>query len=141
MSTGILAPAAILVLWTLIMLGWMAAVRIPALGQAGIDLSKAVGGRGQDLEGALPPNINWKSHNYTHLLEQPTIFYATVAILAIADAGTPLNVGLAWGYVLLRIVHSIVQATINRIAIRFPLFILSTVLLIVLSINAVIATL
>lgn len=141
MSNGILAPAAILVLWTLIMLGWMSATRIPALGKAGIDLSKAVGGRGQDLEGALPPNVNWKSHNYTHLLEQPTIFYATVAILAIADAATPLNVGLAWGYVLLRIVHSIVQATINRIAIRFPLFLLSTFLLIVLSINAVIATL
>lgn len=141
MSTEILAPASVLVLWTLIMLGWMSAVRIPALGKVGIDLSKAVGGRGQDLEGALPASVNWKSHNYTHLLEQPTIFYATVMILAIAGAATTLNIALAWGYVVVRIIHSIVQATINRISIRLPLFLLSTTLLVVLAVNALIATL
>ena len=50
MKADILAPAAVLVLWTLVMLIWLASTRLPALKSAGIDVSKAVGGRGQDLE-------------------------------------------------------------------------------------------
>ncbi|MCP2853508.1 MAPEG family protein, partial [Salmonella enterica] len=76
MKADLLAPAAVLVLWTLVMLFWMAGTRFPALKAAGIDVSKAVGGRGQDLETVLPANVNWKAHNYAHLVEQPTLFYA-----------------------------------------------------------------
>lgn len=137
----ILTPAAVLVIWTLIMLGWMAGTRLPALRTKGIDMSKAVGGRGQDLETVLDARVNWKAHNYAHLVEQPTIFYATVAILAIAGAATTLNVILAWGYVVLRVIHSIVQVTVNRISLRFPLFALSSLCLLVLAVNALIATL
>src|SRR3546814_13673814 len=74
MSESILAPGAVLALWTLIMLVWVAATRFPAMAKAGIDVKAAPpGGRGADLETVLPPNVNWKSHNYTHLLEQPTL--------------------------------------------------------------------
>lgn len=141
MSQSILAPAAVLVLWSLVMLFWMAAVRLPALRKANVDMGTAVGGRGRDLDTVLPPQVNWKAHNYAHLMEQPTIFYATVLILAVAGAHTDLNVALAWGYVVLRILHSLVQATINRIAIRSPLFLLATLLLLVLAINALRVTL
>ena len=143
MNSPILAPAAVLVLWTLIMLIWMAATRFSAISTAGIDLSKAPpGGRGQDLDKVLPPSVNWKAHNYTHLMEQPTIFYATVAILALTGQGTGLNAQLAWAYTGLRIVHSIWQATVNTIMpVRFGLFILSTLCLMALAINAVRATL
>ncbi|MCJ8157503.1 MAPEG family protein [Sphingomonas sp. LaA6.9] len=141
MGNGILTPAAVLVLWTIVMLFWVGATRLPALKSVGIDMSKAVGGRGADLEGVLPARVNWKSHNYTHLVEQPTIFYATVAILAIAGASTPLNVALAWAYVGLRILHSLVQATVNRIAFRFPTFALSSLTLLALAVNALRATL
>lgn len=141
MTLGILAPAAVLVVWSLIMLLWTALVRFPAMAKAGIDIkTMPAGGRGGDLESVLPPNINWKSHNYTHLMEQPTIFYPTVVILAIVGAGTGLNLALAWGYVGLRIVHSIYQATINKLPVRTPLFLLSTFCLIILGINAVRAT-
>lgn len=142
MNAPILAPAAVLVLWTLIMLGWMAGTRVPAMKKVGLDLGKAApGGRGQDIDPVMPPSVAWKSHNYTHLHEQPTIFYAAVAILALAGAGTGINVMLAWAYVGLRIVHSIWQATVNKVPVRFLLFILSTLCLIVLAINAVLATL
>lgn len=141
MTTEILAPAAVLVLWTLVMLGWMAGTRLPALKNAGIDLSKAVGGRGQDLEGVLPANVNWKAHNYAHLMEQPTIFYATVMIIALTGTGVGLNLWLAWAYVGLRIAHSICQVTVNRISIRFPLFLLSSLVLLALAVHALIATL
>jgi hypothetical protein len=142
MDTQILAPAAVLVLWSLIMLVWMAGTRLPAAKKAGIDIGAGPpGGRGQDLDPNLPPSVAWKSHNYAHLMEQPTIFYATVIILALTGAGAGLNVMLAWGYVGLRIVHSIWQVTVNRVPVRFVLFALSSLCLLALAINAVRATL
>lgn len=140
MDTSILAPAAILVVWSLLMLFWMAGTRLPAMSKAGIDLGTAVGGRGVDIDPNVPPSVAWKSHNYAHLMEQPTIFYATVMILAIAGAATPLLVSVAWAYTLLRVAHSIWQATINKVNIRFVLFLLSTLCLLFLAVHAVMAT-
>lgn len=142
MNSPILAPAAVLVLWSLIMLLWLAVTRLPAMSKAGIDLKTAPpGGRGIDLEPVLPAKLNWISHNYTHLMEQPTLFYAVVGILALAGAGSGLNVTLAWGYVGLRIAHSLWQSLINVTSIRFLLFLLSTICLFTLAINALRATL
>ena len=139
MQAQILTPAAVLVLWSIVMLFWMAGTRLPALTKMG-GLGKAKpGGRGQDLEGVLPDEINWKAHNYSHLMEQPTLFYATVMILAIMGPAS-LDVMLAWGYVVLRIVHSIWQATVNRVPVRFSLFIASTLCLIGLALRALGAT-
>lgn len=141
MENTILGPAAVLVLWTLIMLAWVAATRFPAIAKSGMDLKASPpGGRGQDLDGILPPSINWKSHNYTHLMEQPTIFYAVVAILAIAGHGGGINTTLAWAYVGLRIVHSLWQSLVNTIPVRLSIFMLSTLCLLALAINAVRAT-
>jgi hypothetical protein len=141
MKADILAPAAVLVLWTIVMLIWMASARLPALKAAGIDISKSVGGRGQDLEGVLPASVNWKAHNYAHLVEQPTLFYAVVGMLAILGSVSPIAVALAWTYTTLRIVHSLVQATTNRVAIRFPVFMAGTLALLGLAIMALIRTL
>ncbi|MBK8374362.1 MAPEG family protein [Sphingorhabdus sp.] len=141
MENPILAPAAVLVAWSLVMLLWMAGTRFPAIFKSGMDLKASPpGGRGQDLEGILPANVNWKSHNYTHLMEQPTIFYAAVLILAVAGAATPMLVNVAWGYTILRIIHSVYQATINVVMVRFTIFVLATICLAVLAVNAVLAT-
>ena len=140
MNAPILAPAAILILWSLIMLIWLAATRLPALSKAGLDLSGA-GGRGQDIDPQLPPSVAWKSHNYAHLMEQPTLFYAVVVLLTLVGQGDGLNAQLAWAYVGIRIAHSLWQALVNTVPIRFGLFILSTISLFALSINLVIAIL
>jgi hypothetical protein len=141
MDNSILAPAAVLVAWSLIMLLWMAGTRFPAIFKTGIDLKAAPpGGRGADLEAILPANVNWKSHNYTHLMEQPTIFYAAVLILAVAGAATPMLVNFAWGYTILRIIHSLYQSTINVVMVRFTIFLLATICLLVLAVHAVLAT-
>ncbi len=132
----LLGPIVALVAWTLIMLVWMAVTRMPAMKKAGIDISKRVGGRGQNLEGVIPDEVQWKSHNYTHLHEQPTLFYAIVLVLVLMEQNASINVWLAWGYVGLRIVHSIVQATVNIVMIRFAFFALSTLCLVGLTIHA-----
>ena len=136
MQAQILAPATVLVLWSIIMFFWMAGTRFPAMKRAGIDLAKGKpGGRGQALEGVVEDRVNWKAHNYNHLMEQPTLFYAAVVILAILGP-TPLDALFAWAYVALRIVHSLWQATINRVPVRFAIFFLSTLCLLVLALHA-----
>lgn len=141
MQAQILAPAAVLVLWSIVMLFWMAGTRFPAMAKSGIDLGAGPpGGRGQDLQGVIPDKVNWKAHNYAHLMEQPTIFYPTVLILAIMGAGE-WDVMLAWAYVVLRIIHSVYQATVNKVNVRFLIFIGSTLALTALAIRAVMVTL
>jgi hypothetical protein len=135
----IFGPAIVLVLWSLFMLGWLAMTRLPAMAKVGVSLGQVVGKRGADLEGVIPDRINWKSHNYAHLMEQPTLFYATVIVLGVMGQGGGLNLKLAWAYVALRIVHSIVQATWNRVAVRFVIFSASTVALLALAVHAAIA--
>ena len=135
-NSPIFAPAIALVLWSLFMLAWLAVTRLPAMAKAGIAIGRIVGSRGVNLEGVVPDRVNWKSHNYTHLMEQPTIFYATVVILGIVGAGDGMNLKLAWAYVVLRIAHSVVQAVWNRVAVRFALFSAATAALLLLAVNA-----
>ncbi len=141
MNMPILAPAAVLVLWSVFMMYWLMAARLPAMAKIGLDLSKAApGGRGQDIDPNLPPPVAWKSHNYAHLMEQPTVFYAAVAILAISGGASAMSVYLAWSYTVLRVIHSVWQSTVNTVSVRFMLFLLSSLCLTVLAVQAVLAT-
>ena len=140
MQAQMLAPAAVLVAWTLIMLLWTAGSRVPALSKMGGLKNAKPGGRGQDLEGVLDDRINWKSHNYSHLVEQPTLFYAVSLIIALLGPD-PTSVLVAWIYVAIRILHSLWQALVNVVSIRFLLFLLSTIALIVLTVRALSLTL
>ncbi len=141
MQAQILAPAAVLVVWTLIVLLWIIPSRFGAVAklQDKSVLPSKTGVRGNDLEGVLPDKANWPAHNHTHLHEQPTLFYATVLILALMGPAA-LDVTLAWAYVALRIVHSLWQNLVNTIPVRFSLFLASTGVLIALAIRAVMAT-
>ena len=135
-SDPLLGPVVALVAWTIVMLVWMVVSRMPAMKKAGIDLKTRVGSRPGALDGVVDEKAQWKAHNYIHLMEQPTIFYAIVFVLILLGASYPVNVWLAWGYVGFRILHSIVQATWNRIMARFILFALSTFCLIGLTVHA-----
>jgi hypothetical protein len=75
----------------------------------------------------LPPNVRWKADNYNHLMEQPTIFYAIVMALALLGSESFVAVFLAWLYVALRVIHSLVQALTNKIEVRFLVFALSNI--------------
>jgi hypothetical protein len=137
-SNPILAPAATLVLWSLVVLGWLVVTRFPAFSQAGITLANVPpGGRYADVEKDMPAKVNWVSHNYTHLMEQPTLFYAVIAVLALTGDTSAVNLAAAWAYTGLRIAHSLWQGLVNVIAVRVVLFTLSTVCLWVLAVTAV----
>jgi len=133
----ILVPVVALVAWSLVMLGWTAVARRRAFAQMGISWGTIPrGSRGMNLDGKAPDEAQWPSHNYNHLMEQPTLFYAIALTLALMGMGTGINYWLAWGYVTLRIVHSIVQATVNIVAIRFLIFALATFCLLGLTVHA-----
>ena len=128
----LIAPVVTLVAWSIVMLFWLAIKRAPFMKDRG---SLPPGVRGQDMP---PGPHNWPAHNYEHLMEQPTIFYAIVFALILMGFDVWINVWLAWGYVLLRIVHSIVQSTVNIVRIRFTLFLLATICLVCLTVHAAI---
>ena len=140
-TNAILGPVATLALWSMIMWVWMYATRIPAMQRAKIDAAKMVGGTGKGLDEVLPAEVQWKAHNYNHLMEQPTLFYAVILILHAVGGYPAYIVWIAWTYVALRVVHSFWQATVNRIPVRFAIFAASTLCLLALALLAVIATL
>ncbi len=137
MASPILQPVVALVLWSFVMWAWLYATRIPAIRAAKAPMPPEM--TGADLNALLPPQVRWKADNYNHLMEQPTLFYATALVLAFAGAGDGLNAWLAWAYVALRIVHSLVQALTNIILVRFTVFNIASLVLLALAIRAAIA--
>lgn len=142
MQAQMLAPAAVLAAWTLVVMFWIIPSRFGAIAKVE-DKSKLpgkAGVRGADLEGVIPDKANWPAHNYAHLHEQPTVFFAIVVILAIMGPGAA-DIFLAWIYVGMRILHSLWQILVNTIPIRFALFLFSSLALVGLAVRAVMATL
>ena len=137
----ILQPVVALLAWTMVMWLWMYATRIPAVGALpkSDEANADIGWTGAKLEGLLPPFVQWKAHNYNHLHEAPTVFYAVCLVLALIDQGGGLNLMIAWVYVALRVIHSIFHATVNRVMPRFALFALSSLALIALIVHAAMA--
>jgi len=137
MQYPIVAPVVALVAWSMVMMIWLYAARFPAMSRKGISLKGRVGSKGGDLDGVVEPRAQWKAHNYNHLMEQPTLFYAICFALALLGGGAVwINVWLAWAYVAFRIAHSLVQATVNVVLWRFLFFIGASLCLLGLTIHA-----
>ncbi|HEX8415112.1 MAG TPA: MAPEG family protein [Sphingomicrobium sp.] len=133
----LLGPVVALVAWSLVVLLWAVIARRGQFRKLGINLHNVpTGARGVDFDGKADPQAQWKAHNYNHLMEQPTIFYAIVFALILMDFDAPINVGLAWGYVAFRVVHSLVQSTINVVKYRLLLFVGATLCLVGLTTHA-----
>jgi len=135
---GLIPPVLALVAWTFVMWLWMYATRIPAIRRARID-PQELARTGSPLE--LPPEVSRVADNYNHLHEQPTMFYALALSAQLAGAADATSVGLAWSYVGLRVVHSLVQATANIILLRFAVFTLGTLVLLALLVRTAAAIL
>ena len=138
MQSQILQPIVALLIWTMIMWAWMYATRIPAMSKRNVDIQRLVNDPDDSLDRQLPVEVQWKAHNYNHLHEQPTVFYAVALLLAFIGQGDGMNALLAWIYTGLRVIHSLVQVTANKVMVRFILFAISSVVLIALIVRAAI---
>jgi hypothetical protein len=133
----ILASVVALVVWSFVIWAWMYVTRIPAIRRAKMRLDPALP-RGEQMA-TLPAEVRWKADNYNHLMEQPTLFYAIAIVLALIGRDQGIDLWLAWAYVGLRVVHSLVQTTINKIELRFALFLISSLVLLAMTIRAAMA--
>jgi len=134
LPSPILAPLVVLVLWSFVMQAWLYATRIPAIINGGIvyDPRRPA----QEFHAQLPAEVRWKADNYNNLMEQPTLFYAVTLALALLGAGDGLNLALAWLYVALRIAHSLVQAIVNIVMLRFAVFVAGSLVLLIMTVRA-----
>ena len=136
-ASPLFQPLVAMVAWSVVVMIWMYAYRIPAILKAKMQFNpNAI--RGAEVA-TLPPSVRWKADNYNNLMEQPTLFYAVAIVLALIGEHTRTNVALAWAYVGLRVIHSLVQSLFNHVTTRFSLFMLASVALLGLVINAVLA--
>ena len=134
--TSILTPMLMLITWTFVIWFWMYATRIPAMRAAGIDAAKI---KRKDELDVLPTKVKQIADNYNHLHEQPTVFYALAVYSHLVGVADPLNIGLAWTYVGLRVVHSLIQCTSNFVPVRFVVFSLSSLTLMAIAVRDIAA--
>jgi len=130
LMSNMLTPMLGLIVWTFVMWVWMYATRIPAMQAAGLQPGKLK--RKADLD-ALPLPVQQIADNYNHLHEQPTVFYALAIYSHLVGVADGINIALAWGYVGVRVVHSLIQATSNFVPVRFVVFAVSSVVLMVIA--------
>jgi len=131
-NTAMMNPVIVLAAWTLIILIWLYAKRIPAMSKAKIKPDDSLN---QDLSSALPLGARQVAANYNHLLEQPPLFYAVCLAITVMGHADVVAINAAWAYVGLRILHSLVQCTYHKVMHRWTLFMLSSGALAVIVIN------
>ena len=121
----ILLPVLTLAFWTFIIFAIMAPARFYFLRMK----HPQTAAHTKNLKGVLPPWTERVGDNYNHLFEQPVIFYVVALSIAVINNIEPLIIQLAWVYVALRVLHSIVQITFNFVPLRFTLFVTSWLIL------------
>jgi hypothetical protein len=130
----LLAPVMALVAWTHVMWLWMYATRLPAIMRARMAMDRDAPS-GEQMA-SLPSRVRWKADNYNHLFEQPTVFYAVALALALLGDKSTASLTLAWAYVSVRVMHSLWQALLNIIVVRFAMFVVASLILMALTVRA-----
>jgi len=122
----LLRPVAAMAGWTFAMEAWMYATRIPAISKYKVSTNPTK--VKEEMNTKIPPHIRFIADNFNHLHEQPTVFYAVAIALALAGDGHKYTEYGAWSYVGVRIVHSLFQSLVNKVEVRFPLFLTSSII-------------
>ena len=115
-QTALLTPVFTLILWT------FAITAIMAYGRVRFTKDPQDAAHTRYLKGMMPAWVERTADNYNHLFEQPVAFYVVTLSIALMNNIEPLMVQLAWGFVFVRIIHSLVQLTINIVLLRFAIF-------------------
>ena len=113
---ALLTPVLTLIIWTFIIF------LIMAFGRVSFMNNPQDAAESKDYKDNLPAWVNRTADNYNHLFEQPVAFYAVTLSIALINNFDILVVQLAWAYVLIRVIHSLVQLSINIVLVRFFLF-------------------
>lgn len=127
-SASLFAPVFALAAWTFCVLLLIAYRRLQA------DFNGTVSPReyalGESARVTAP--VSLPNRNYMNLLELPLLFYVAVLLAHVTATATPLLINLAWAYVAMRVVHSLIHLTYNDVLHRFLAFATSNVMLVVM---------
>ena len=133
----ILQPVFVVGLLTVAMTIWMFITRISAMSR--LKIHPQEGQNTNKLRELLPKEVSRVANNYNHLFEQPTLFYAVAISIAVLGHVDSVHLVSAWTYAILRITHSLVQATIDLVLARFVIFALSWFILSIMIIREALA--
>ena len=122
-QTALLTPIFVLVLWT------SAVFLVLAFGRVKYTKNPQDAAHSKDLKGTMPDWVERAADNYNHLFEQPVAFYALTLCIAVINNFDSFMVQLAWAFVVLRIMHSLVQLTFNLVLLRFFIFVMGWLVL------------
>ena len=117
-QTALLTPIFALILWT------FAVFLVLAFGRVKYTKNPQDAAHSKNLKGSMPDWVERAADNYNHLFEQPVAFYALTICVAVINNFDSFMVKLAWAFVALRIIHSLVQLTFNFVLLRFFIFVM-----------------
>ena len=128
----LLTPVFVLILWTFIIF------LIMSYGRTRFMKDPQEAAHTKDLKGTLPAWVERTGDNYNHLFEQPIAFYVVTLAIASINSIDPLMMQLAWAFVILRIIHSLVQLTFNLVLVRFMIFLIGWLIIAYMAISQLI---
>ena len=125
-NLDILYPAFALAVWTFLVLLLIPFARVRSVRRREIAPSDFRYGESS----AVPPAVSIPNRNYMNLLELPMLFYVVCLMLYVTGGASRLAVSVAWAYVALRAVHSIIHLSYNHVLHRLAAFTLSNAALV-----------
>lgn len=115
---AIFLPALALMLWTLLVLVQVPIRRFMAYFRGLVQARDFVLGESADV----PADVALPNRIFMNLVEVPVLFYALVGIAFATHQVDAISVGMAWLYVALRLIHSLIYFTYNHVVHRFAVF-------------------
>jgi hypothetical protein len=127
-NPGILYPMFALAAWTGVVLLLIPLVRVRSALQREIVADDFKFGE----SAAVPASVSIPNRNYMNLLELPMLFYVVCLLLYVTAGASPAASYLAWLFVALRVLHSVIHLSYNRVTHRLAVFALSNAALVLL---------
>jgi len=90
----------------------------------------------QKMAALIPEAVERPANNLRNLFELPVLFYALCLLSLQMGWAQALDVQLAWAFVGLRALHSLVHCTVNHVNTRFAVYALSSIALWVMLVRA-----
>ena len=87
------------------------------------------------FDNGIPAKLQAVAQHYKNMFEMLVLFYLLCILLIITGSAAPLDIQLAWGFVIFRILHSLIRIPNTNVHPRFVFFIGSYIMLVVGWIN------
>lgn len=122
----IVFPCLALICWTFIVLLRMFSTRVSGVKSGEVDFRYF---KTYNTGGNLPVKMIQAGRNFTNLFEVPTHFFAVCAFTLITQRVDQIMLTMAWAYVFLRVIHSLIHLSSNKIGPRMTAFAVSCMVL------------